>query len=207
MTEFNGFYRFRHMNNNNPDQLDLFDSANYKLTGVVPKEITDKWQMEFYSAKIDSQLNKPKKSKPVHMDLPSYIDNRDLEPYVGITLPADIVDVRICNRMGTRIVEVVYSVATEDGRELIAQDTVGLPQVPDGYTVAKMRAYLQMFPTRKQMVIRDERAMRSINDFYASLWSRFWQLRDGSRHQLRRAYVTPCVSSKGNIYLQVRTQP
>lgn len=196
------------MHNNNPDQIDLFDSANYKLTGVVPKEITDKWQMDFYSAKIDSPLDKPKKPKPVHMDLPSYIDNRDLEPYVGSTLLADIVDVRACNRMGTRIVEVVYSVVTEDGTELIAQDTVGLPQVPDGYTVAKMRAYLQMFPTRKQSAIRDEKAMRSINDFYASLWSRFWQLRDGSSHRLRRAYITPCVSSRGNIYLQVKpTQP
>lgn len=182
------------MNNNNPDQIDLFDSANYKLTGVVPKEITDQWQKDFYSAKIDSPLDKPKKQKM------AYIDNKVLSPYIGSILHASIVDIR--KNHYTNTVEIVLSVETPSG-PVYAVDPIGFPNVPVEYTIEKMRQYLELYPTkggRETRNMRDTRCVASLVAFYASIRARFLRPGNGSPVSV---LVEPCMSVRGNVYLKV----
>lgn len=194
--------------NNNPDQLDLFDSANYKLTGVLPTEISDQWQKEFYSIKVDAPVKtKEKKTetqKTIHnrvaRTMPKFITNKALSPYIGSLLHASIVDIR--KNYCTHTVEMVLSVETPSG-PVYAVDHIGFSNIPIEYTIDKMRQYLELYPTkggRETRNKRDTRCVASLVAFYAGIRARFLRTVNVSPVSV---LVEPCMSVRGNVYLKV----
>lgn len=197
---------------NNPEQIDLFDIPVPEGVEVLSKELSDQWQAEFYSTKIESTVKAPKKlhlmieAKKKHeakaRTYPTFINNKGLTSYIGSMVLAEIIDIRKNHKMNT--IEVVYSVVTSDGAEIYACDPIGLPGVPEVYTVEKMRAYLQLYPIQgspdKQMK-RDFKASQSLEKFFASIRARMFRAQMANRSIT--VLIEPCMSVRGNVYLKI----
>ena len=204
----------------NPDQIDLFDTTDPDLipppgVEVLSKELSDKWQAEFYSTPIDRTPNAQKAVQKLHpmieakkkheakaMSYPAFINNKVLTSYIGSMVLAEIVDIRKNHK--TNAIEVVYSVVNADGVEMYACDPIGLPNVPEVYTVEKMRTYLQLYPTKghpvKQMQ-RDVKSSQSLVAFYAAIRARMFRAQMANRPTM--ALIEPCMSVRGNVYLKI----
>lgn len=199
----------------NPDQIDLFDIPVPEGVEVLSKELSDKWQAEFYSTPIDRTPTAQKTTQKLHpmiaakkaheakaMTYPAFINNKVLTSYIGSMLLAEIVDIRKNHK--TNAIEVVYSVVNADGVEMYACDPIGLPNVPEVYTVEKMRAYLQLYPTKghpeKQMQ-RDIKSSQSLEAFYASIRARMFRTQMANHPTM--ALIEPCMSVRGNVYLKI----
>lgn len=199
----------------NPDQIDLFDIPVPEGVEVLSKELSDKWQAEFYSTPIDRTPTSPKAVQKLHpmieakkqheakaMSYPAFINNKVLTSYIGSMVLAEIVDIRKNHK--TNAIEVVYSVVNADGVEMYACDPIGLPNVPEVYTVERMRTYLQLYPTKghpqKQMQ-RDVKASQSLEIFYASIRARMFRAQMANHPTM--ALIEPCMSVRGNVYLKI----
>lgn len=196
----------------NPEQIDLFDIPVPEGVEVLSKELSDKWQAEFYSTPIEQTPKAPKKlhpmieAKKLHKAkaklYPSFINNKGLTSYIGCLVLAEIIDIRKNHK--TNIIEVIYSVVTPDDTELYACDPIGLPSVPEVYTVEKMRTYLQMYPTQghpEKQKKRDFKASQSLEAFYSAIRARMSRAQMANRSV--RALIEPCMSVRGNVYLKI----
>ena len=196
----------------NPEQIDLFDIPVPDGVEVLSKELSDKWQAEFYATPIEQTPKAPKKlhlmieAKKKHeakaREYPSFINNKCLTSYIGSLVLAEIVDIRKNHK--TNAIEVVYSVVNADGVEMYACDPIGLPGVPEVYTVEKMRTYLQLYPTKgplDKQKKRDFKSSQSLEAFYAAIRARMFRAQMVNRSV--SALIEPCMSVRGNVYLKI----
>ena len=196
----------------NPEQIDLFDIPVPEGVEVLSKELSDKWQAEFYSTPIEQTPKAPKKlhqmieAKKLHEAkaklYPSFINNKVLTSYIGCLVLAEIIDIRKNHK--TNIIEVIYSVVTPDETELYACDPIGLQSVPEVYTVEKMRTYLQLYPTQgtpEKQKKRDFKSSQSLESFYAAIRARMFRAQMVNRSV--RTLIEPCMSVRGNVYLKI----
>ena len=195
----------------NPEQIDLFDIPVPEGVEVLSKELSDKWQAEFYSTPIEQTPKAPKKLHPMTIakklheakakSYPTYINNKVLASYIGCLVLADIIDIRKNHK--TNAIDIIFSVVTEDGGELYACDPIGLPGIPDVYVREKMLAYLQLYPitgTPEKQAKRTLKATRSLTAFYSAIRARMLRTINESP---TRVLIEPCMSVRGNVYLKI----
>ncbi len=197
-----------------PSQTNLFDTPTdpdlipQPGSEVLSKELSDKWQHEFYSTPIDrtEPAEEHVTEKQRHHDriremgVPGFISNKNLQPYIGSLIKADLVDVR--KNHVAKWIEAVYRVQLDNGEVLFAMDPINYPNMLSEHLLGKMHMYLSLFPTKgpvERQKSRDEKSCRSLDAFFSAIRARLFR-KDG---QVLTVLIEPCMSVKGNVYLKI----